>query len=131
MGQTTLVNPRLEDVPRLINQLRSADFDVKAAFWLYTSESGQWFLYIISDVVDKDGGIVAYGRVYGVMRQFTDLRINPFEVKLIGLENPLAKAVIDNLAHQRAPLPTWIEGMRLGDIYIESAYIYSGASTAA
>ena len=131
MDQTILVNRRLEDVPRLMSQLEAANFEVKTAFWLYTSESGQWFLYIVSDVVDKDGGIVAYGRAYGVMRQLTDLRINPFEVKLIGLNHPLAKAVIDYLAQQRAPLPTWIDGMRLGDIYIESAYIYGGASTAA
>ena len=61
------------------------------------------------------------------MRQFTDLGINPFEVKLIGLNHPLAKAVIDYLAKQRAPLPTWIDGVRLGDIYIESAYIYNGS----
>jgi hypothetical protein len=53
--------------------------------WLYTSESGQWFLYISSDVVDKDGGSVAYGRAYGVMRKLTDLRINPFEVEQIGV----------------------------------------------
>jgi hypothetical protein len=131
MDQTILVNRRLEDVPRLVSQLQAADFDVKAALWLYTSESGQWFLYIISDVVDKDGGRAAYRLAYGVMRQMTDLRINPFEVKLIGLTDPLAQAVIDFLAKQRAPLPTWIDGMRLGDIYIEGAYIYSGAGTAA
>ena len=53
MDQATLVEHQIDDVPRLIDQLKRDHFDVKAAFWLYTSESEQWFLYLVSDVVDR------------------------------------------------------------------------------
>jgi hypothetical protein len=124
MDQATLVEHQIDDVPRLIDQLKGDTFDVKAAFWLYTSEADQWFLYLVSDVVDRVGTTEAYKIVYRSMRQLTDLWINPFEVKLIGPDDPIAKAVMEMRANMRAPLPTRVRGSKLGEIYIENAYIY-------
>jgi hypothetical protein len=55
MDRATPVEPEINDVPRLIDQLRRDGFDVKAAFWLYTTEADQWFLYIASDAVNQGG----------------------------------------------------------------------------
>ncbi len=60
MDQATLVEHQIDDVPKLIDQLKMDHFDVKAAFWLYTSEAGQWFLYLVADVVDQKGITEAY-----------------------------------------------------------------------
>ena len=64
---------------------------MKAAFWLYTSEADQWFLYLASDAVDQKGIIEAYKAVYRAMRQLPDLAIDPFEVKLVAPDDPVAK----------------------------------------
>jgi len=44
---------QLDDVPRLIDELKRDQFGVKAAFWLYSSEADQWYLYLASDIVDQ------------------------------------------------------------------------------
>jgi hypothetical protein len=124
MDQATLVDHQIDDVPKLIDQLRLDNFDVEAAFWLYTSEADQWFLYLVSDAVDRVGTTQAYKSVYRSMRRLTGLWINPFEVKLVGPADPVAKAVLDHRAFAHAPLPTRVSGSYLGNVYIENAYIY-------
>jgi hypothetical protein len=124
MDQATLVEHQIEDVPRLIDQLKKDSFGAKAAFWLYTSEADQSFLYLVSDVVDQVGTTETYKIVYRSMRQSTDLWINPFAVKLVGPHDPIAKEVADFQVNMHAPVPMHVRGSRLGNIYIEDAYIY-------
>ena len=124
MDQATLVEHQIDDVPKLIDQPKQDNFDVKAAFWLYTTEADQWFLYLVSDLVDQKGITEAYKGAYKAMRRMSGLWINPFEVKLVSPDDPVAKAVVEFLSKQRAPLPTRVRGMNLGHVYIESAYIY-------
>jgi hypothetical protein len=125
MDQATLVEPEINDVTRLVDQLRRDDFDVKAVFWLYTSEADQWFLYIASDTVDQVGITEAYKAVGKATRRLPDLRIDRFQVKLVAPNDPTAKAVIDFQSKQPARLPTRIRATNLGEVYIESAYVYN------
>ena len=125
MDQATLVGPQIDDVTKLVDQLRRDGFDVKAAFWLYTSEADQWYLYIASDEVDQQGLFEAYKAVGRAMRQLPDLRIDPFQVKLVAPDDPVAKAVIDFLAKRQTRVPARIRGTRLGEILIEDAYLYN------
>ncbi len=67
---------------------------------------------------------VSYKAVYKAMKRLTKLWIDPFEVKLVGPGDPVAKAVIDFVSKQHAPLATRVRGTNLGDVYIENAYIY-------
>ena len=131
MDQAILVDRQIDDVPRLIDQLRTDQFDVKAAFWLYTSEAGQWFLFLVSEVVDKKGITEAYKLAFNSMRRLTLLWIKPLEVKLVGPHDPLARAVMEFLSKQSAPLPTHVQGMRLGDVHIENAYIFGDSTVPA
>jgi hypothetical protein len=124
MDQATLVGHQIDDVTRLVDQLRRDGFDPKAAFWLYTSESDQWYLYLASAVVDREGIAEAYKAAYRTMKQLPDLRIDRYQVKLVAPDDPVAKAVIDFLSEQHAPLPMRVRGMNLGDVYIEDSYIY-------
>jgi hypothetical protein len=124
MDQAALVEHQIDDVPGLIDQLGKDKFDVKAAFWLYTSEADQWFLYLVSDLVNQLGSTEAYKMVYQSMRSLPSLSINPFEVKLVGPDEPIAKEVLNFQAKMRAPVPTRVRGSQLGRIYIENAYIY-------
>jgi hypothetical protein len=125
MDQATLVDHQIDDVTRLVDELGRDAFDVKAAFWLYTSEADQWFLYIASDAVDQKGITEAYKAVGRAMRRLPDLQIDPFEVKLVTPDDPLAKAVVDFLSKQHARRPTRISATNLGGAYIEIAYLYN------
>jgi hypothetical protein len=124
MDQSALVEHQIDDVPKLIDQLKRDNFDVKAAFWLYTSEADQWFLYIVSDMVDQVGSAQAYRYALRSMRQLPGLWINPFEIKLIGSHEPIARAVTAFRANMHRPVPTQVRGANLDKIYIENAYIY-------
>lgn len=124
MDQATLVVHQIDDVPRIIDQVKRDGFDVKAAFWLYTSEADQWYLYLASDFVDQKGGSEAYKLVYNAMDRLTNLWINPFEVKLVSPAHTVAKAIIDFLSKRQSPMPTWLRLTRLGNAYIEHAYVY-------
>jgi hypothetical protein len=124
MDQATLVEHQINDVPKLIVQLKWDNFDVKAAFWLYTSEADQWYLYLASDAVHQIGILESYMAMNKAIEQMTDLEIDPFHVKLVAPDNPLAKAVMDFVSDQPARRPKRIRGMRLGDVHIESAYLY-------
>jgi len=44
MDQATLVANQIDDVPRLIDCIKEDNIDVKAVYWLYTSESDLWYL---------------------------------------------------------------------------------------
>jgi hypothetical protein len=125
MDQATLVGPQIDDVTKLVDQLRRDGFDVKTAFWLYRSEADQWYLHIASDAVSQMGIIEAYKAMGRAMRQLPDLSIGPFEVKLVAPDDPVAKAVIGFLSKPQARLPRRIRGTNLGGVYIEDAYLYN------
>lgn len=68
----------------------------------------------------------AYHRVNGVIRemQTEGFWIDPFEIKVIGPHDPIAR---DLVAHRNGPLArtaTWFRGSRLGELAVEGAYIY-------
>lgn len=107
MDQATLVEHQIDDVSKLVDELKLEQLGVSAVFWLYASEADQWFLYLVSDVVDQQGITEAYRILYKAMRRLTNLSINRFEVKLVGPDEPVAKAIIDVVSEQQVPLPTW------------------------
>ncbi len=125
MDQATLVGPQIDDVTKLVDQLRRVGLDVKAAFWLYRSEADQWYLHIASDAVNQLGLFEAYKAVGQAMRQLPDLSIGPLEVKLVAPDDPVAKAVVDFLARRPARRLTQIRGENLGGVHIENAYLYN------
>jgi hypothetical protein len=128
MDQATLVDTHIESGEQLIEELRRSGFNVAAAAWLRTGEEGQWFLYIASTEVDRKGLADAYKFVYLTTQRLQNLWLDPFDVKLIGADNPIAKDILD-IQQRRypAPIPTRFRGTRLGSIHIEEAYIYPPA----
>ena len=69
MDQATLVTNQIDDVTRVVAQLKRDSIDVNVAFWLYTSETDQWFLYIATDLVNRTGITDAYKTALRSMRQ--------------------------------------------------------------
>lgn len=127
MAQATLVEMQLREGQRLIDRLVQAEVPVPAAAWVKESESGDWYLYLATPLV-REGGRKrpAYHRVNTVIREMQKegFGMDPFEKKVIGPHDPIAK---DMVAHRRgrpAGPPTSFRGSRLGELAVEEAYIY-------
>lgn len=124
MDPNTLVELQIRDVPNLVDQLTREKMEVKAAFWYYRSEADQWFLYLVSDIVDQNGLRAAYTILGRAISQLPNLLIDRFAVKVVSPSDPIAKAVLDFRSKRHAQMPTWVHSANLGDVYIEHAYIY-------
>ena len=124
MDTETLVENLLDDGQKLIEALPQNGFPVTAAIWLKTSWNGRWYLYIVSPVVDAEGITEGYRRLHPLIRQMPEpFGIDVFKVKLIGLENPIAKDVLAIHPHAPGPRVRW-RGISLGNVSIEDAYLY-------
>jgi hypothetical protein len=125
MGQGTLVIDESEKDAgtELIDRI-SVTWPVKLAFWLRPADSDQWFLYIAAEGIDDSNKDRGYKEV---LRQVKELRtpyFDPFQVKLIRGDHPLAVAVME--VHKRYPesLAINYNGRYLGGMSIEGAYLY-------
>ena len=95
MGQGTLVEMQIDGGKALIDSLRNTGFDVTVSGWTKSSEEGDWYLYIASKDVDDRGLAEAYRTVYTTIQADPELGIDPFEVKLVGQQNLIAKDLLD------------------------------------
>jgi hypothetical protein len=128
MDQATLVDKQIDEGGEVIAELHRRGFDVTAACWLKTSEDSQWFFYIASTEVDTVGLVAAYRVVYLTIQRMQRLWLDPFEVKLIGANNPIAKDILEFQQRYPARIPTRFRGTLLGAVHVDEAYIYAPVS---
>ena len=97
---------------------------VKAAFWLKAADEDQRYLYIASERIDDTNFDVAYGEVLRLAEKMQSIYLDPFRVKLLGVDDPLSRAVVD--IHQRFPgrMATRYGGRTFGGISVNEVYIY-------
>jgi hypothetical protein len=120
----------IRDGQQLIDQLTAEGVAVTAAAWVKESDGGLWYLYLVTPLVSEEGDTLpAYRRVNAVIREMQkeDLWIDPFDKKVIGPHDPIAR---DIMAHRsrRARTLTWFGGSRLGELAVEEACIYPPSS---
>ena len=134
MDQVTVVEIQIEDAGRLLERLVQDGIPVSAACWLKTHDDGEWFLYIASPVVDKEGAFKAYRRVHTLARQMPHpFHVNLFDIKLISPTSPVAKAALDLQRRYRGRgVVHHSYGTRgVGDLGLEEAFIYPPVSAEA
>ncbi|MGA9924363.1 MAG: hypothetical protein WBQ29_13265 [Isosphaeraceae bacterium] len=136
MDQDTMVSEQTKRGKRLIEALVANGFDVRVAFWAKPTDEGTWFLYLASPLVDDKGPAAAYRIVHDILRKMPDLWIDPFEIRVVGLNDSLTEAALaatkpkvpDSPFAVRNPKPypgmTWFGGSSLGGVSIDGAYIY-------
>jgi hypothetical protein len=124
MDQELLVESRIEDGQRLIDQLVRDGFPVRVAFWVKTSEEGDWFFFLGSPEVDFEKPGDAYGKVYVSLSKVPDCSISLSEIKLVNGTNPVARAAVALRDRHKGMVPTRFHGKRLGNLAVEEAYIY-------
>jgi len=124
MDTVTLVESQIDDGRRLVERIVADGASVTAAFWVKAAEEGQWFLYIATEAVDRDGPAKAYRTVYEALKKLRDPWVSISDVKVIGPENPIAKSVLGILARRPGRLPMRLSGNSLGNLSVEETYIY-------
>jgi hypothetical protein len=132
MGQATLVEMQIKEGQRLLDRLAREGVAVKAAAWVLESETGDWYLYLVTPLVTEDSGKrPAYRRVNEVIRAMEqeDGGMYPLEKKVVGPHDPIARDIV---AHRRGrpggpPIP--FRGARLGDLGVEEAFVYPPLAT--
>ncbi len=124
MDQGPLVTEQIDAGAALIRE-----FDkyapLQAAFWLKDSEDGGWYLYLVSDRIDDSNLRPAHGEVHRILAKGSNIWLDPlFQVKVRGVENAVAKAVMEIQQQYPSMLPTRLRTLRLGDLYVAEVYIY-------
>ena len=131
MDQTILVNEQIAEGKQLLDRLREAGFPVTAAGWIWESERSQWYLYVVSPIVEDEGRGIAYRRIHAVVRQMPQgFSIEPLDVMAVGLHQPLGEAMLDLYRRQPGRSSYRLGNTRFGDVEIEGAYIYPPVAVA-
>jgi hypothetical protein len=130
MDQSALV---IEEIDAGADFLREFDKyePVKAAFWLKSSDEDSRYLYIASERIDDKNFDVAYGEVLRLANQLRSPYLDPFRVKLINIDDPLAKAATDVLTRYPGRMPTRYGGKSFGGTSVDDVYIYPSPLPAA
>ncbi|MGA2705195.1 MAG: hypothetical protein ABSH35_29405 [Isosphaeraceae bacterium] len=124
MDTYTLVENRIDDGRKLIYLLTQTGFPLTAVCWVKTSEEGDWYLYIASNAVDQKGLASAYREVYGVLTTISGTSISVSDVKLVGINNPITKDILEIRERYPGRLPTVSRRRQLGSVAVDEVYVY-------
>jgi hypothetical protein len=136
MGSDALVMDELDNGRKLIEQLIQDGFDIHLAFWVKETYAGQWFLYLASPMVESPGPTAAYRLVLPIVDRMPELGIDPFSIKLVGLNDSMTTAARKALRSPASDHPpgtrpvrtnqgmSRYDGSSLGGVDIDGAFIY-------
>jgi hypothetical protein len=128
MDQSPLVIDQIDAGARFLREFQKL-IPVQAAFWLKESDEEECSLYVASDQINDDNFDVAYGEVLRIAGVLGIPLFDPFQVKLIGADDPLAKAALDVHRRYPGPIATRFHGKAFGGLPVEQVYIYPSPIT--
>ncbi len=130
MDQEPLVTEQIEAGRKFID-----DFEqyvaVQAAFWLKATEDSSWYLYVASDQITDENFDVVYGDVAKTVRKIQDPNLDLFRVKVLGTDDPRARAALDVYRRFPGRVPTRVRAGEFGPMGAEGVYLYPPPATAA
>ncbi len=123
MYASPLVTDEIEAGAEFLKHLH-AYRPVKAACWLRGEENEERYLYVALEGLTEDNVDIAYGEVLrstqGMQHHFMD----PFRVKLIRTDNPVARAVLDIYRRYPGRIPPRSNGGVFAGKAVTEAYVY-------
>src|ERR1700676_5368738 len=123
MDPSPLVNDQVEAGARFLAEFQKY-VPVKAAFWLKDSDEREWYLYVASDQITDDNFDVAYGEVGRIAGELRDPLFDVFQVKVLGADDPLAKAASEINGRYARPVATRFHDKMFGGLAVEEGFIY-------
>lgn len=124
MDKSPLVTEQIEAGEWLIREF-NLRIPVQAAFWLRERDSDEWYFYLASDQINDSNFDHGYREVLRLVRPPKSLWIDPFQVKVIGIDDRLAKAALDVMTKYTGNTPMRYHGRQFGGLSVDEAYIYS------
>jgi len=129
MDTNPLVIEEIEAGAELIRRFQQY-MPVEAAFWLNPSEEGRWALYIASLQMGVANYDLGFAEILRLVHDMQTPYIDPFQVRLIGSDDPLAKAAVETNRRFPGPVPTRFRGKNFGGLPVEEVYIYPASRLA-
>ncbi len=126
MDQSTLVDCQIEDGRRFLERFAADGHPVRAAFWAKSADEGLWFLYVVTELYDREGPAASYRAVEESLRKLDELGLRGSEIKVIGPTNPVfadVQKILNNRLTQRG-MDILLGERTLGTLEIEQGHIY-------
>jgi hypothetical protein len=124
MAAELLVDSRIDDGERVVDQLIRDNFEVTVAFWVKLGEYAPWHLYIASPMVKAEKPGQAYPALYASLSKIPNSSVQLSDIKLVNDANPIARDAIMLRLQYPGMMPTKFPGKSLGDLSIEEVYVY-------
>jgi len=126
VDQGTLVEIPIDDGRRFVERFAADGNPVQAAFWVKTAEEGIWFLYVVTDLCDRDGPAATYRAVGTALRKLGDSSLSGSEIKVIGPNNLTDRDVLAFMGRHPSRLATG--STTIGSVAVEQTIIYPARS---
>jgi hypothetical protein len=123
MDTSPLVMDEIDAGAEFLKQLHSYR-PVKAACWLREAEDEERYLYVALDGLTSDNSDVVYGEVLRITGAIKDHYLDPFRVKLISTNDPVAKAIMDIYRRFPGRIQTRFNGRVFAERAVAEVYIY-------
>jgi len=123
MDQGPLVTNLIEEGARFLAEFQK-HFSVLVAFWLKESDAKGWNLYIAASDITEDNIDLAYEKVLEVTESIRDPAFDPFQVKLIEADDPLAKEALAIRLRVSGQRVIGYHDLTLGGLSVDWVYIY-------
>jgi hypothetical protein len=123
MDQTPLVAGEIEAGRELVARLDTIT-PIRAAFWAREIDESRWYLYIASDRFHGPCLAEGYRDVFEAIHAMDRKDLDPFQVKLIGADDPLALAARDIQERYPDLLPTRLGTQVFGGMSVGGVYLY-------
>src|SRR5437899_2675519 len=94
MDKGPLVNEEIEGAARFLTEFNKR-YPVESAFWLKEGEHHNWRLFVVSDKITDENFDRAIQEVSRITNKFQDPWFDVMQVRVLGDDKSLARAVAD------------------------------------
>lgn len=127
MGKTTLVNKDIEEGQRLVDMLVESGEVVPLALWMYSSSRGDWRLVLAIPQMARSPQ-EGYNFIRNVLKDLhPPVNLSLQDITLISPDNSLVKSIIKDKTSARALKHRILPSLKIGDAFLEGAYLYKVA----
>ena len=123
MDKTPLVRDEIEAGEEFIKKMNDYR-PVKAACWLRSSDDEERYLHVARDGLTARNAGLAYVEVLRIEGELKDHYLDPFRIKLIGTDDPLARAVVEVYRRYPGRSSSQFHAPVLGGVPVAEVYIY-------
>jgi len=97
---------------------------IQAACWLKLRDESDWYLYLASDQITDENSDKVYEEVVNVERALDDPWFDPFQVKVLSADDPLAKAALEMSSLHTGRVPPQLLNQQFRRLGVEDAIFY-------